>query len=164
MKLLNLLCAAVVANDASKDRAFSNYPPFLTDGSEKQTWKQNGGNIAKYNRLQPAVKLFYDEFFGVSTSKKAQRFGDHMRRLMEDVRQDFKKQVARCDRRSKRAASELPNDPTKTDAYVLPVHKGIKKGYEALFYQHARWAREEIYWDCPMIGMRIVCPELYTKN
>ena len=45
--------------------------------------------------------------------------------------------------------------------WKFPITRGVKKGIEALFYQFARWAREEIYWDCPRLGMRLVIYHIY---
>lgn len=157
MKLFSCLIATALAGD----RAFSNYPPFLTDGKDTASWKNNDQQIAKFNRLAPATELFYDTFY--AGNDKAKRFATHMEHLLRDVRNDIPRQLTRCDRRSKRPTSLMPNYPSAayptayptTDGYTLPVEQGIKKGYEALYYQYARWVREEIYWDCPFMGMRI---------
>ena len=71
----------------------------------------------------------------------------------------MKKQVSRCDRKSGRGKTtdfEREDFSYVTDDWVLPTGQGIKKAYQALFWQHARWAREEFYWNCPIIGMRVV--------
>lgn len=144
------------------NRAYSDWPPFLVDGTAKKWWKQNENYIEKYYILEPATDLFYDHFFGAND--KAQRFAKNARRWLHDVRSDFPRNVQRCDRKSKRGHSKIPtiHDRRRRDGtevtprgWHLPLDQGIKKGYEALFFQYARWAREEIYWDCPRIGMRI---------
>jgi len=149
------------AGDTSlSNRAYSDWPPFLVDGAAKKWWKQNDNFIEKYYILEPATDLFYDHFFGGNS--KATRFAKNARRWLHDVRSDFPRNVQRCDRKAKRGASIIPtiDDRKRRDAtprgWNLPLDQGIKKGYEALFFQYARWAREEIYWDCPRIGMRIV--------
>jgi len=153
MKLLFTFAISALSAKTD-DRAYSNYPPFLTDGSLRQYWKANDGNIAKYNRLGDATDTFYDTFY--SGNSKAARFSGHMRRLLKDTREDFIRQVARCDKRSKRGNSKSPVGNNISDGWTLPTNKGIKKSYEALFRNYANWAREEIYWDCPLIGMRVV--------
>ena len=162
MKLIWFI-AAPFAAESTQNRAFSDWPPFLVDGSSKKYWKKNNNHIEKYNNLEPAVKLFYETFF--TSNPKAHRFATHAQRWLNDVRTDFPRNVHRCDRRSKRGASTVPSKHRRSDNFsldeltarwTLPTSQGIKKGYEALFYQFARWAREEIYWDCPKLGMRIV--------
>ena len=71
----------------------------------------------------------------------------------------MKKQVSRCNRKSGRGKTtdfDRYDFDDVTDDWVLPTGQGIKKAYQALFWQHARWAREEFYWNCPIIGMRVV--------
>ena len=151
--------AQSVGNPVS-NRAYSDWPPFLVDGSAKKYWKHKNNHITKYNVLAPATELFYDTFF--SANAKAEKFAKNARRWLHDVASDFPRNVKRCDKRAKREPSVLPVLRKRRDAnqgtsgWQLPVDQGMKKGYEALFYQYARWAREEIYWDCPKIGMRIV--------
>ena len=77
----------------------------------------------------------------------------------KDIQNDMKKQVSRCDRKSGRGKTtdfEREDFYDVTDNWVLPTGQGVKKAYQALFWQHARWAREEFYWNCPIIGMRVV--------
>ena len=71
----------------------------------------------------------------------------------------MKKQVSRCDKKSGRGKTtdfEREDFYAIKDDWVLPTGQGVKKAYQALFWQHARWAREEFYWNCPIIGMRVV--------
>ena len=78
----------------------------------------------------------------------------------------MKKQVSRCDRKSGRGKTtdfEREDFSYITDDWVLPTGQGVKKAYQALFWQHARWAREEFYWNCPIIGMRVVS-FFYLRN
>ena len=108
MKLFNCLFFGVLISGKTDERAYSNYPPFLTDGSARQYWKTNDGHISKYNRLEDATNRFYDAFY--LANPKAERFAGHMRRLLEDVRTDLVKQVKRCDKRTKRG-NQSPINP-----------------------------------------------------
>jgi hypothetical protein len=157
MKLLPLLLASTFAESELGGRAYSNWPPFLEDTKEKAQWLKNNRNIRLYNDLQPATVTYFEEFFG---DKIGRKFVQNMKKLLTDVQRDFPKNVERCDKRTNRevsgGANVSFNEDSKADIYKLPLDKGVQTATSQLFLQYAKWAREEIFWNCPRIGNRIV--------
>ena len=67
-------------------RAFSDWPPFLTDGSARDDWKKREINIDKFYNLEIAANSFFAQFFGATP--RARRFGgvDRARRRVRRAR------------------------------------------------------------------------------
>jgi len=142
--------------DSEISRAYSDFQPFITDKKDQKYWHVADRHLEKYARLSVATEAFYSKFF--DPSKKGAKFATTMRKSLKDIEDGLPNMVKRCDRKSKRDTFAMPGDPgvsVPETEWNFPDKQGVKKGVEALFYQFARWAREEIYWDCPRLGMKL---------
>lgn len=59
MKIFSGLVLVSALAGKLDDRLFSE-PPFFTDHISKLYWKFNKDDIAKFNRLETAISVFYD--------------------------------------------------------------------------------------------------------
>lgn len=133
------------------DRAFSDRPAFLMDGSLRLNWRDDNKHISLYNGFENTIDEFYDEFF--NSEKKAINYAKHSKRTMKDIVSDMIKAMQRCDKQQNRETRLLPADLPHLFKSEPLSHDPIIS-IEKMFYRIAVWAREELYWDCKLIGMR----------
>lgn len=134
------------------DRFYANQPAFLNGSTAN--WNDR---FADYN-----FKIFTEktsEYFNKYFTGTANNVGNRLANLLSDVRQDLKSMRHRCDaRRSSNVRNRRDGKSDKIDiARFTPIFSDDPVlDTEEIFFQYARWVREEIFYKCQNRGMRMV--------
>ena len=156
MQILISLCLTSV-NAIPDDRTYSD--SFIFINADPQWW-----NPTYAHQKLRDIRLFTKSFISLYFNKniKALRYGQTLEKLLVDTQEDMQRGSKRCTKKyirrkkNRNRREEAKHNHSTTVATGRWIAKAFRDDLFLLFFQYARWVREEYYRNCPKSGLRLV--------
>lgn len=156
MKLFPFLVVSAMSSGAGNsdsgagkiERAFANVPEFIAG---KDDWWNPTAAGKQFNDLQIGTQEYFGTFYPAD-NKAAQRAALRVGTLLDKTRQNLMSLNTKCQARGengrRRRAVKVQ------DRWTVPKDSPRKALFQ-LFWAYARWARNQIFPNCPKAALRI---------
>jgi len=149
MKFFISLFGTLILGSEISQRAFVDNSEFLlAEGSPN--WN-NDLATALSEDIVTGTDLFFSLFFTDDYSRKYVKFGDRAKSAMERTMRDMINRDQKCIR-----GGDTVKEPTKTvKRWNLPTSSFLN-AWKQIYFQYARWIKEQIYPNCPRRAMTLL--------